>query len=85
MDDLQESSANSVASTGGNKTATGTPGELDEAFTISVREILCINLAREMKVHGTTQVSYCFFCSLSMTPLSGHTKLHQWPAALISF
>ena len=41
MDDLQESSASSVASTGGNKAANGTPEELDEAFTISVCQILC--------------------------------------------
>ena len=45
MDEMQESSASGVAFTGGvqDKAATGTPGELDEAFTISVHQILlCI-------------------------------------------
>ena len=36
MDDMQKNSASSAASTGRNKTVTSTPGELDEAFTISV-------------------------------------------------
>ena len=46
MDEMQESSVSGVAFTGGvqDKAApTGTPGELDEAFTISVHQILlCI-------------------------------------------
>ena len=45
MDEMQESSASDVAFTGEvkDKAPTGTPGEIDEAFTISVHQILlCI-------------------------------------------
>ena len=46
MDDLvhQESGTSGVAFTGGNKAVTGSAptGDLDEAFTISVLQILCI-------------------------------------------
>lgn len=46
MDDMQESSTSSTVFTGGNKAASGTPGEQDEAFTISV----CSN--RDLEVRG---------------------------------
>jgi hypothetical protein len=41
MEDLQERSISGVGFTGEDKAAaTGTPGELDEAFTISVRQCI---------------------------------------------
>ena len=45
MDEMQESSVSGVAFTGGvqDKASTGTPGELDEAFTISVHHIIYLS------------------------------------------